>query len=286
MAVDTQAFRLLLAARKAGVDFSRTVTFGRQSFFPKARPAARALENSGLGITLAQIGPLRHAYAETFLTALGADRADAIDASDYEQAGIVHDLNEPVPAALHGRYTCVFDGGTSEHVYHYPELIANAVRLLTVGGHFIGITSGNNQSGHGFYQLSPELFFRVFSAENGFLTKAVLLAEARPGGRFYRVADPAILGHRIEFVTARSFLVAVIAKKLEPVGELRCRPQQSDYRAQWQKSPGAETGRPSRLGRELRRLAGQIRGFAGRHCYLPWQCPGITALGDSELYSL
>jgi hypothetical protein len=286
MAVDTQAFRLLLAARKAGVDFSRTVTFGRQSFFPKPRPAARALAASGLGITLAQIGPLRHAYAETFLTALGAGRVDAIDASDYEQASLVHDLNEPVPTELHGRYTCVFDGGTSEHVYNYPELISNAVRLLAVGGHFISITSGNNQSGHGFYQISPELFFRVFSTENGFAIRAVLLAGTRPGGRFYRVADPALLGHRIEFATAHPLHVAVIAQKVEPVDGLRCRPQQSDYRAQWQQSPGSAAGRPGRFGRELRRLGRQFRGLAGSHCPLSWQCPGITTLNDRALYSL
>ncbi|MFI5355952.1 MAG: hypothetical protein ACHQ4G_01315 [Opitutales bacterium] len=286
MAVDTQAFRFLLAARKAGVDFGSTVTFGRQSFFPKSGPAARALAHSGVGLTLDQIGPLRHAYAEAFLTALGAKTVDAIDASDYEQAGIVHDLNEPVPAALHGKYSCVFDGGTSEHVYHYPELIANAVRLLAVGGHFVSITSGNNQSGHGFYQISPELFFRVFCRENGFATRAVLLADTRAGGRFYRVADPAALGHRVEFVTAQRLHVAVIAQKLEAVSGLLTRPQQSDYRTQWQQAPGAAARRGGRLAREFRRLGQQLRGFAGRRLYLPWQNPGLTVLRDRELYSL
>lgn len=286
MAVDTQTFRLLLAARKAGVDFSRTVTFGRQSFFPKPRLAARALAASGLNLDLARFGPLRHAYAETCLTALGAATVDSMDASDYEYATIVHDLNQPVPDKLRGRYTLVFDGGTTEHVFNYPQALANAIRLLAVGGHFISITSGNNQHGHGFYQFSAELFYRVFSPANGFATRAVLLADARPGGRFYRVADPAAIHHRIEFTSTRPLLVAVITRKMEAVDGMRLTPQQSDYQTLWRENSGS-TGRPAdRLRRELRRVGRQVQSFAGRHFHLPWQCPGITALSDAGLYAL
>jgi hypothetical protein len=35
------------------------------------------------------------------------------------------------------------------------------------------VTPANNQMGHGFYQFSPELFFRVFSQENGYLLRAL-----------------------------------------------------------------------------------------------------------------
>ncbi len=284
MAIDTQAFRLLLAARKTGADFSRTVTFGRQSFYPKPGHATRALARSNVGITPAQIGPVRHCYGETFLKALGAQTVDSIDASGYEGATLVHDLNQPVPSQLHGKYTLVYDGGTTEHVFHYPQTLLSAMQLLAVGGHFVSITAGNNLSGHGFYQISPELFFRVFNPANGFETVAVLLADGRPGGRFYRVADPAVLKERIEFTTSKPFLVAVIARKVAETGALQAAPQQSDYAQAWR---GAGAKPPAtKLGREARRVLSQLRLWLGRRFYLPWQSRGITALSDEQLYSL
>jgi SAM-dependent methyltransferase len=284
VAIDTQAFRLLLAARKAGVDFTRTVTFGRQSFYPKPRHAARALAAADLGIGLAQLGELRHRYSEAFLSALGAQTVDSIDASNYEGATVVHDLNEPLPASLAGTCTLVFDGGTTEHIFNYPQALTNAIRLLRTGGHFISLTAANNLSGHGFYQISPELFFRVFSRANGFEIRFVLLAEARPGGRFFRVADPGVLRRRIEFVTRRPLLVAVAAKKIAAADSIRVTPQQSDYQAAWREA--AEAAQSPRFGRELRRLFRQFRTGIGGRLHLPWQTAGISALSDEQLYSL
>jgi hypothetical protein len=40
--------------------------------------------------------------------------------------------------------------------------------LLKVGGTFVASTPANYFMGHGFYQFSPELFFRLFCPENGF----------------------------------------------------------------------------------------------------------------------
>jgi hypothetical protein len=284
MAVDTQAFRLLLAARKAGADFSQTVTFGRQCFFPKRSHVARELSRANLGITEEAIGEMRHCYAERFFQALGAQKQDSIDASAYEGATIVHDLNLPVPAELRGKYTLVYDGGTSEHVFNYPQTLANAMRLLAVGGHFVTMTAGNNLSGHGFYQVSPELFFRVFSGANGFGIVAVLLADARAGGPFFRVADPASAKERIEFVSARPYLVAAIARKVEDVAELQAAPRQSDYQRAWE-NPAGRNGQ-GKLVREVRRVLRGTRRHLGRWFYLPWQSKGITHLSGSQLYGL
>src|ERR1700690_456811 len=284
MAIDTQAFRLLLAARKAGADFSRTVTFGRQCFFPKRSHVARELVLSNLGITEDEIGELRHCYAEKFFQALGALKQDSIDASAYEGATIVHDLNDPVPAELHGKYTLVFDGGTTEHVFNYPQTLSNAMRLLAVGGHFVSVTAANNLCGHGFYQVSPELFYRVFNGANGFRIVAVLLAEVRPGGPFFRVADPASEGERIEFVSAKPYLVAAIARKVEDVAELQAAPRQSDYQRAWE-NPGGRDER-DKLKREIRRVIRGTRRHLGRLFYLPWQSRGITHLSGGQLYAL
>ena len=58
----------------------------------------------------------------------------------------------------------------------------------------------NNFAGHGFYQFSPELAFRVLSPQYGFrILDAILIEPYRPSPRYFRVADPEAAGHRIPF---------------------------------------------------------------------------------------
>ena len=92
----------------------------------------------------------------------------SIDASAYENATMVHDMNLPVGDELKQKFSVVIDGGTLEHVFNFPTAIRNCMEMLKVGGHFFAHTMANNFMGHGFYQFSPELFYRVFSPENGF----------------------------------------------------------------------------------------------------------------------
>ena len=62
----------------------------------------------------------------------------------------------------------VVDGGTLEHVFDYPTALRNAMRMVRVGGHLILNAPVNNFPGHGFYQISPELFFRCFHDNSAF----------------------------------------------------------------------------------------------------------------------
>jgi hypothetical protein len=78
------------------------------------------------------------------------------------------------------------DGGTTEHVFNFPTALTNAMQMVETGGHLVIITGGNNFCGHGFYQFSPELFYRALSAENGFEMKRLIAAEV--GGNWYEVA--------------------------------------------------------------------------------------------------
>ncbi|WP_051358088.1 hypothetical protein [Rubidibacter lacunae] len=99
---------------------------------------------------------------------LGAESIDSFDYSGYEGATCEHDFNQPISEDYHARYTVAIDGGTLEHVFNFPVAIANCMRMVEVGGHYLGLTPSNNLMGHGFYQFSPELYFRVLSPENGF----------------------------------------------------------------------------------------------------------------------
>src|SRR5262249_50656134 len=113
-----------------------------------------------------------------FRDVLKFDVVESIDFSNNEGATIVHDLGQPLPTDLHARFDLAVDGGTLEHVFNFPVAIANLMRLVKVGG--IAYTNGpcNNLCGHGFYQFSPELMYRVFSASNGFEILFVRLAKA------------------------------------------------------------------------------------------------------------
>ena len=168
------SIKFLLEARKSGVRFDQTLTLGRQHMTLSAERAISLLREYNLSLPaneeagfLAEMQKARWRF-DVFARALGAKKVSSMDISDYEGADIVHNLNSPVPPELHGRFDLVIDGGTLEHVFHVPVAMENCMKITKVGGHVIIITNINNLVGHGFYQFSPELFYRIFSRENGF----------------------------------------------------------------------------------------------------------------------
>ena len=107
------------------------------------------------------------------------------------------------------------------------------MQMTRVGGHFISVNGTNNYSGHGFYQFSPELMFRVLSPENGFEVSDMLIWERDTNGPTYRVADPAIVRSRVMPHTHRRTLLMVIAKRTHQAPIFSNTPQQSDYSVDW-----------------------------------------------------
>lgn len=197
---------------------------------------------------------LSKGYAEPFLELLGAQRIESLDASDYEQATIIHDLNDPVPPSLHGRFSCVIDGGTIEHVFHFPHAIRSCMDMLETGGHYIGITPANNHLGHGFYQFSPELYYRVFGTENGFDVRTMLVKAA---SHWYGVADPAALRERTELVGSAPVTLVVIARKIKAIERFHT-PQQSDYVSAWAPAVASMGQGPPGTADEARQLARKL----------------------------
>lgn len=172
-------------------------------------------------------------YADDVFRALGFSDIDSMDASDYEGASVLHDLNLPVPASMHERYDLVWDGGTLEHVFNVPAAFENAMRMVKIGGHLVLITPANNQCGHGFYQFSPELFFRVFTPTNGF--ELLRLYATGKGGPFH-VMDPATVHGRVELLGCDSTYLMVHARKTHDADVFSAAPQQSDYVTAWDES--------------------------------------------------
>jgi len=235
MGIDAAAVQFLFAARVRGVDFSKTATLGRQTFFPNHSaliPIAKAFGSpGGAEHLLDECGK----DGNEFLRILGARAITSFDASNYEGASIVHDMNHPVPVEHHGKYSVVFDGGTIEHVFNAPQALMNCLRMVSLGGHFLSITTSNNFSGHGFYQFSPEFFFRSLTVANGFEIISVMVCTpySEPP-EFYAVSDPEVMNGRVELVNVEPVYILTIALRTSIEDELFSNyPQQSDYVSAW-----------------------------------------------------
>src|SRR5439155_1047463 len=134
------------------------------------------------------------------------------------------------------------------------------------GGHFFLLTPANNFCGHGFYQFSPELFFRVLSRENGFEVARMIALEDGVGrsslfgvkydfnirGPWFEVRDPAQVGDRVSLLNHNEVSLFILARKLSREVVFKTAPQQSDYVPQWQAGkPADDPFHQSGFGRKI-----------------------------------
>lgn len=267
MGVNQHDVSFLLAARRLGVSYEKTLTIGRQWLF--ATPAELIAGHRSAGVTLDRSTAERlvhegEPFAESVFAHLGAQAVDSLDASSYEASTIVHDLNVPLPDRLHGRYSVVFDGGTLEHVFNFPQALKNCMQAVQVGGHFLTITPANSLLGHGFYQFSPELYFRALTHDNGYEIKTVLVRAAHNWARWRQVADPERVGARVASSGPWPTFLCVLARRTSDVEPFTQWPQQSDYVTVWgggtvAMSPKLRTRVVARLPTSVRRTVEAVR---------------------------
>lgn len=214
----------------------RTLMLGRQGFHiaPQNRALAEALlRTSDSRADLNQIQPSEEPWAAGLFHYLGATTIVSMDASAYEGADIVHDLNHPVPEHLHRSFDTIFDGGTAEHIFDIPCVFRNVGAMLKVGGIFVSVNGANNFLGHGLYQFSPELMWRAFGPENGFAVEAMYLAPHLETPVLHEARDPEAAGHRLSIGhTSTSTYLCVVARKTGAAKETAS-VYQSDYSAAW-----------------------------------------------------
>jgi SAM-dependent methyltransferase len=253
MGFDLQAVRYIFEAKRSGADFSDALTLGRQNLHIDTATYRKEAARFGLSAHEEAFGSLP--FADGLLETLGTRQPSSLDVSPYEGATHLADMNLPLPDGLAGQFSLVIDGGTLEHVFNFRQAAINIGQLLRVGGHLISITCANNFLGHGFYQFSPELFYRVFSAENGFEVESLVLTEVNSDGAWYEVADPAKVRSRVTLVNGARTYMMMRARKVADVEMFRQIPQQSDYRdARWQDTPGTLEGTEFLESSRLQRL--------------------------------
>jgi hypothetical protein len=120
-----------------------------------------------------------------------------------------------------------------EHVFNFPVAIRNCLEMVKRGGHFFATTPANNYFGHGFYQFSAELFFRVLAPANGLQIQHCVTVEYGLRLRWFAVTDPAAFRARVTLINAAPVVLFVWAKRVEIVPLFRGTPQQSDYASAW-----------------------------------------------------
>lgn len=276
MAFDTRGIRFLLHARKRGVAFGEVATLGRQTLLASRAELAALVPDFPMHEPAQSEAVLAAAggFAEPLLRLLGARSITSFDVSDFEGATVRHDFNLPLPEGHDAHFDTVIDAGSLEHVFQFPVAMANLMRLVKPGGHLILITPTNHFSGHGFYQFSPELFYRVLAPENGFQVEAMLATELFPDSFWYEVPDPAAVRGRVIINSCCETYLCVLAVRTRVCPVFASPPQQSDYSALWQQGgaggpavpPAAQVanGLPAKLRRHLKhRLLKYLR-FGGR----------------------
>jgi hypothetical protein len=235
MGLDADCLRFLTTAAARGHRLGDVLTLGRQELSdgPRIARAHRLVEPSDDS----------RRFAEWALRGIGATSVGSLDASAYEEATILHDLNAPLPVAHHERFDAVIDGGTLEHVFDVRQSLSTLMQLTRVGGSVFLFTPANNQMGHGFYQFSPELFFRAFSPPNGFEIRRMVLQPIVFFRRSYEVADPAVVGERVAVMHRAPIRLFVHAVRTGNVPSFTEAPQQSDYSTAWERGTRRDSAR-------------------------------------------
>ena len=212
------------------LNFEKVLTIGRQVIQMKERDLKDLMVKNGLSKEVVQDVLPENGFSEDFFKTLGATTVDSMDASNYESATIIHDLNQPISDDLKSKFSMVIDSGTLEHVFNFPTAIRSCMEMIQTGGYYIGITPANNFFGHGFYQFSPELFFRIFDKQNGFeVEKMYFYVDDLNGATYYEVSDPHDIKNRVTLINSQRSYLFVIARKLEETEIFKEIPFQSDY---------------------------------------------------------
>lgn len=263
MGLDINSVHFLIAAHRQVGNLGDVLMIGRQDLNVYPAKMRRILAQAGLPTHFFSAASPDTGFAEPLFKSLGAKNVFSLDASAFEGADFVHDLNQPVGDELKQRFDLVYDGGTLEHVFNFPVALQNCMEMLRPGGSFITHTCANNWCGHGFYQFSPELFYNVLGADNGFAVERMILHVVGPYNRWYEVASPQEMRGRGELFNSFPLQLIVHARRMKIVPLFTKTPQQSDYTPRWEKQE-----------------AGAANPFAPARPALARWLPGIARLGN------
>ncbi|WP_289041810.1 class I SAM-dependent methyltransferase [uncultured Aliiroseovarius sp.] len=128
-------------------------------------------------------------FCEAYLNAIGWPKMESLDFTPMEGAEYVHDLGQPIPDDLKGRFDLIYDGGTTEHIFDIAQAFRNIDKMLTDDGVFISNVGADGWFGHGFYQIGPDIPWRYWVASLGYEMMECCVYN-RSSGDFQEIPDP------------------------------------------------------------------------------------------------
>lgn len=131
----------------------------RMGFTPRFAPAPGSKFQRDNGTIIGSV----------FFRMLGFSKVTEIEYADSGHRDcVLMDLNQPdTPESLVDSADAVFDLGTSEHIFHFPNLLRHMGRMLKLQGLVLHHAPTNGQVNHGFFQFSPTAYFDYYRA-NGY----------------------------------------------------------------------------------------------------------------------
>jgi len=246
MGLDINAVRFLIGARERGASFAKVLMIGRQDLNVYPRKMVQVLNQHGLAADAFLVEDARTRYADPFFAALGAREVHSLDASPFEGAGVVHDLNLPSPGNFRNLMTWFMTGHAGARV-SFPARLQNCMEMVRPNGRLFIHTGTNNWCGHGFYQSVPRCSFalepgqRVQGGTNDPAhggTLRTLVSGQRPGGH----------PRAVELLTFCPVQLLIEARRTDIKPIFAQTPQQSDYTPRWEPSgvPASGTAPPVR----------------------------------------
>jgi hypothetical protein len=164
MGIAKGAISLLYKHRQTYGFSGRIIGLGKQNVFVTSEKLSEIAERFG---QRSDVQPNQVVNDVTLFKGLGFSEVQSLDYSKFEGADIEWDFNKPILTELHEQFDAVYDGGTIEHIFHFPQVLENIFHLLRVGGIAIHCSPSHNHVDHGYYMFSPQLMYEYYSA-NGF----------------------------------------------------------------------------------------------------------------------
>ncbi len=159
------------------------LTLGRQTVLVDALQLQRLLDKYGMSregrhvqighqidqltVTARQNPDKQYVTDATLFLGIGKTKLDVLDVTDYEGANIIHDLCQPVPLSMVGKYDVIFNGSVLDNIFDPAAALRNMTRLLSPTGRVIHIEMASNLAFE--YLIYSTDWFLDYYVANGFV---------------------------------------------------------------------------------------------------------------------
>lgn len=215
MGIGVTELQFLKYLKKINHSFGDVLTLGRQQ-----------LGINGSDIESILKKPLKKSYyvmdyCEKLLEyEFEATKVESLDFSDYEGCTYTGNIGE-LELNIKKKFDTIIDFGTIEHVFGIANAFKNIHNHLKVGGVVLHSNPANSFCGHGFYQISHELYFSMYSQKNGYQNTRVFIKDFsnKYKNEWFEVKESES-GTRLEYSSKECCGNLVFSKKIKHVDKI------------------------------------------------------------------